>query len=126
MPSTYVISTGALLDPDGNPAGSGYAGQPPHVNDVLAIVQHSVGPLPPGLYTVGAPIDSPHLGPFALPLTPDPSNVMYGRDGFYCHGDSLAHPGYASDGCIIMPRNVRERLNGWTDRTLQVVLTPPG
>lgn len=32
---------------------------------------------------------------------------MHGRAGFYMHGDKVAAPGNASEGCIIMPRAVR-------------------
>jgi len=46
----------------------------------------------------------------------------FGRDGFLIHGDSVRHPGDASEGCIILPRRFRERI--WTseDTDLEVVL----
>jgi Protein of unknown function (DUF2778) len=43
-------------------------------------------------------------------LTPDPSNDMCGRSGFLIHGDSVSHPGDASDGCIILSRAEREAI----------------
>lgn len=61
------------------------------------------------------------LGPFAIPLIPDPSNEMYGRGDFYCHGDSIENPGCASEGCVILPRTVRETIWNSTDHELQVV-----
>jgi len=54
-------------------------------------------------------------------LTPDPSNIMYGRAGFLIHGDSTAHFGRASDGCIVMPINVRHTIWASGDRQVEVV-----
>ena len=83
---------------------------------------HGVGPIPQGLYSIGAPYDSSH-SPFTLRLTPHAENDMYGRDGFLVHGDLVDKPGQhqASQGCIIMARGVREEL--WTsgDHILKVV-----
>jgi hypothetical protein len=124
MSWTYVIATGTLLDPDMAVAGSGYSGQPPHVNDTAAVDLKNEGPLPPGWYTMGQPVEGTHLGPLSLPLEPDAENEMHGRGGFYCHGDSIDHPGYASDGCIILPRSVRDVLAASSDRRLRVVLQP--
>ena len=39
-----------------------------------------------------------------MPLIPSPTNEMFGRSEFLIHGDSLEHPGAASEGCIILPR----------------------
>jgi hypothetical protein len=64
------------------------------------------GPIPRGLYHVGQPEAGP--SPYSLRLTPDPSNDMCGRSGFLIHGDSISHPGDASDGCIILTRRERE------------------
>ena len=67
------------------------------------------GPIPAGTYIAGPPISSPTHGPYAIPLIPDQSNIMYMRSGFMMHGDSIEAPGTASEGCIIMPRFARER-----------------
>jgi hypothetical protein len=40
-------------------------------------------------------------------LTPDPANDMCGRGGFLIHGDSISHPGDASDWCISVTRSER-------------------
>lgn len=86
-------------------------------------LQHvkSVGPIPVGLYTMGSPYNSELRGPLCIPLAPDESNVMFGRSAFLIHGDSIAHPGTASEGCIIMPRWMREVLSRSEDRRLMVV-----
>jgi hypothetical protein len=68
----------------------------------------STGPIPRGRYSIGAPFTGP--SPYSLPLTPDPANDMCGRSGFLIHGDSISHPGDASDGCIILTRPEREAI----------------
>lgn len=81
----------------------------------------NIGPLPAGLYAFGKMIQShPHLGPFVLPLLPDSSNKMFGRSDFYMHGDT-PQTGCASEGCIIMPRNVRLECAQSEDKRLQVI-----
>jgi len=124
--NTFEIRTGQMLDADGKLIATGYAGgacgqYPDAVNNPAMCDRHGIGPLPPGLYRMGQPVDHSTLGPFAIPLTPDPSNQMYGRADFYVHGDAVGHPGAASDGCIIMPREVRELLNQSQDREIRVV-----
>jgi hypothetical protein len=115
MPWLYVQSTGELMAPDGTHAGTGYSGFAAGKNNPAAQNQVGVGPIPCGMYTIGAPQcvppdkAGPH-GPFILPLTPDPANQMFGRAGFLMHGDSIATPGTASHGCIIQERPVRERV----------------
>ena len=67
------------------------------------------GPLPVGLYEIGAPLDKPDsVGAFALPLLPDPTNDMLGRGSFYVHGDNPAANQTASDGCVVLARPFRE------------------
>jgi hypothetical protein len=117
---TYEQFTGRILQND-RLVGVGYAGSPqgkdnPDMQDVA-----QTGPLPRGLYTIEAPQNSPHTGPFTLDLTPDPGNKMFGRSEFRIHGDSIEHPGTASEGCIIMARSIREQI--WTsgDHELHVV-----
>lgn len=80
-----------------------------------------VGPIPEGLYSLSAPVDTARHGPYAIPLTPNPENEMYGRSEFLIHGDSVENPGRASEGCIICPRFARERIWESGDHLLQVV-----
>jgi hypothetical protein len=49
-------------------------------------------------YAIGEPRHHPVIGPMAMPLTPDLGNEMYGRSGFYFHGDSAQHPGAGREG----------------------------
>lgn len=101
----FHVESGArdLLD-------TGYSGSEEHngKNNPHAQCERDVGPLPRGLYTIGPPIAGP--SPYSLALTPDGSNEMCGRSGFLIHGDSIAHPGTASHGCIILKRQTREAI----------------
>lgn len=116
----YEISTGTLRK-DGVFLGVGYSGQPECKNDPNKCSVRCKGPIPPGLYGIGAPVDTMTHGPYVLPLTPNPKNEMYGRSGFLIHGDSVVHPGTASEGCIILPRTVREAIHNSADINLEVV-----
>lgn len=118
---SYQQNTGNMLDPSGNLACTGYSGAPSGKNDPTKQCIQDVGPIPRGLYTIGAPQDTVTHGPYVLPLTPDPANNMCGRSGFLIHGDSIVNPGTASQGCIILSRNCRQQI--WTsgDQQLQVI-----
>jgi hypothetical protein len=118
---TYTQSTGNLLDASGTFVGTGYSGAPSGKNNPAKQCVADVGPIPRGLYTIGAPQNTATHGPYALPLTPDPANHMCGRSGFLIHGDSIQNPGVASTGCIILAKTYRTQ--NWTsgDHQLQVV-----
>jgi Protein of unknown function (DUF2778) len=117
---TYRQASGCI-EWNGAILGVGYSGALPlgRNNPQMQNVR-MVGPIPQGAYLIGDLIDSAVHGPFALPLTPDPANEMFGRAGFLIHGDSIDHPGAASEGCIIMSRNVRESIRDSGDRHLTV------
>jgi len=126
MTWTYEQSTGQLIDPTGKTCVTGYAGgncgaNPEGVNNPDMQDQHGIGPLPQGVYTFTEAENSPKLGPMAIILIPDPANEMFGRSDFRMHGDSITHPGCASEGCIIMPRNIREAVFAGDDKTITVV-----
>ena len=128
MSWTFEISTGKLYDSKGNCVATGYAGgglgkDPQAKDNPDDEALKGIGPLPEGLYTLAKPVPKSQLGPFAIPLLPDPANQMYGRSGFYCHGDSIENPGCASEGCVIMPRAIREAMWKSNDHELQVVAT---
>ncbi|EOW6741402.1 hypothetical protein ACOZ0W_000484 [Cronobacter dublinensis] len=53
-------------------------------------------------------------------LLKDPLNDMCGRDGFMIHGESTAHPGEASDGCIILSLTNRKIIAASDDKILVV------
>lgn len=65
------------------------------------------GPIPVGLYTIGAPT---RPGGFRRRLFPEPMNQMFGRDSFELHG--CPNPATCSEGCIGATTNaVRNLLN---------------
>lgn len=124
---TYEQSTGRWFH-NGELLGTGYSGNGEGKNNPNKDAVHNIGPIPRGLYTIERPIHTslapvggwPH-GPFVLPLTPDPENEMFGREGFLVHGDKINAPGTASEGCIIQSRPVREAIWATGDRDLEVV-----
>ena len=126
MSWTYEQLTGKLLDPSGALVATGYAGgnegkNPEGVNNPYLQTVACVGPLPAGTYTMGTPVPQSHLGPFAIPLIPAAGNEMYKRGHFYMHGDRTNATRCASEGCIIMPRAVRDLVWASSDRKLNVV-----
>jgi len=117
---TYSQSTGELKR-DGLLVGKGYSGKGSSKNNPKDQNLHGLGPIPRGRYSIGAVIlvTAVH-GPFVIPLTPDPKNQMWGRDGFLIHGDSVVKPGTASEGCIILDRATRKAIIQAADYDLTV------
>jgi len=99
----------------------GYSGAGRGKNNPAMQAAVGVGPIPQGLWTVIARRDSPSTGPCTLVLVPDSNNETFGRSEFRIHGDSIAHPGTASHGCIILPRAVRDAIWASGDRRLEVI-----
>jgi hypothetical protein len=121
----FEQSTGKLYRPDGSLAATGYAGgncgkNPEGVNNPSLQSVPTIGPLPVNDYTPGTPVPQSHLGPFAIPLIPTGTGDMFGRGHFYMHGDTTPS-GNASEGCIIMPRAVRNEFYNSVDNKLSVV-----
>jgi hypothetical protein len=101
---------------------SGYSGAGEGKNNPAMQTVHNVGPIPRGVWRMGTPYDSPHTGPYTVPLTPEPGTETFGRADFRIHGDSKTAPGTASHGCIILARAFREKLvNGNADKLVTVV-----
>jgi hypothetical protein len=119
---TYKQQSGELWHGDPEPAAVGYSGAGEGKNNPAMQVVHAIGPIPQGEWLIqGPPVDSRLHGPFVMRLIPIIPSAALGRAGFLIHGDSKEHPGMASEGCIIMPRNVRERVWNSGDRELLVV-----
>lgn len=117
----FEQASGKLFAADGSLAGKGYAGRDAGKNNPAMQNVEGMGPLPVGFYTINAPYDHPTVGKYAMPLFPDPANAMFRRTSFFMHGDSIAAPGTASHGCIVMPRFVREHVWGSGDHKIRVV-----
>lgn len=120
MAWSYSITSGALLDPSGILIGHGYSGRGEGLNNSSMTNVPDVGPIPVGHYTIGSPFDSDKVGKFALPLTPDPTNIMFGRSLFRIHGDNPELNHTASEGCIILARDIREKIAKSLDKILAV------
>ena len=88
-------------------------------------MQHkkNIGPIPRGTYTIGQAYTHDTLGPITMDLIPDPANNMFGRSGFYIHGDKKGEVGnkVASKGCIVLDKKTREKIQASPDRELRVV-----
>lgn len=121
---TWRQIDGLLLDPNGNVAGHGYSGAKQGKNNPALQDVHNVGPIPCGDYWINQPQNTVTHGPFVLPLLAEQANQMFGRYGFLIHGDSVVEPGTASEGCVILPRDVRETIWQSGDRRLRVISGP--
>lgn len=116
----YEQVTGRLLY-NGDLVAIGYSGAGEGKNNPAMEDVHNVGPTPKGKYEIGPPVDTTTHGPYVLRLTACAGNDMCGRSGFLIHGDSVSKPGTASQGCIIMPRAVREKIWNSGDHSLEVI-----
>lgn len=129
----YSQQRGELTLPDGTVLGGCYSG-----GGVLGYVgarnqyfrnnpeTQSVkdfGPLPQGHYTISPAHTIPHLGPVVMALTPALTNTMYGRSGFFIHGDNAAQNFTASDGCIVAPVAVRAAVAAIVENDNQLTVT---
>ena len=112
---TYSQSTGEIRTAAGLLLGTGYAGHGPGVNNPALQFEENIGPLPRGIYTIEAPVDTTTHGPYVMWLTPAPANDMRGRFGFGIHDDRIGHEGerIASTGCIVM--NYASRQAIWAE-----------
>lgn len=120
MTWTYKQATGSLSH-NGNYVATGYSGAGDGKNNPAMQDVRNVGPIPVGEYVIDDPCDTRTHGPYVLGLTPAAGNNMCGRSGFLIHGDSVVHPGTASQGCIIVPRLVREDIWKSGDTALTVI-----
>ena len=122
MTWTYQQSTGRLTGPDGLLAGVGYSGHGPGLNNPDMQGAVGVGPIPQGLWHIGPARNPPdHLGPLAMPLTPQAGTHALGRSAFFMHGDNAAANHTASDGCIIMNHTIRLAVDNSADCNLMVI-----
>lgn len=114
-------SKGMLFNNDGNYVASGYAGYNAGKNNPDAQDEQAIGPIPRGVWRLTGVCNSQNTGPFTIALQPEPGTDTCGRSAFRIHGDSINHPGYASHGCIILPRSIRELIWNSNDHLLEVV-----
>lgn len=91
--------------------GTGYSGRGIGKNNPAMQSIPRVGPIPRGTYEISPARTHSTLGPVALRLAPWPTNEMHGRSAFLIHGDNRERNGTASEGCIILDRDIRDRIN---------------
>lgn len=120
MPWTYEQSSGRLYR-DGTlvQRSGGYSGKGTYRNDPNSQNVANFDPIPReqwhiGGYTAGK-------GPLTITLTPRPGTNTFGRSQFRTHGDNIAQPGAASEGCTIMSLSTRQMIVGSGDHDLEVV-----
>lgn len=115
----YSQSTG-ILSHGGEPIGKGYAGHGEGLNNPKLEMVHNLGPLPKGTWEIGLFFDDKHLGYCVAALRPTSQDV-FGRGGFFIHGDNKRMNHTASDGCIILSKTLREliRDSGETEITVK-------
>lgn len=106
---TFEQATGKFSN-GGELLAIGYAGHGAGKNNPEAQELSNIGPIPAGRWKIGKPFDHPHLGPLTLPLVALEGTQTFGRMLFRIHGDNPEHIGASSDGCIILPRDVREQI----------------
>jgi len=115
----YGSKTGQLLK-DGVVFSTGYSGIDAGYNNPDKESVHDVGPIPRGEFNIGSFFNDPRFGPTVAHLYPRPGTNVFGRDGFLIHGDSSAHPGKASHGCIILPSFARVAIRDSNIRRITV------
>lgn len=119
MPWSFRQSNGEFADPMGTLVCMAYSGHGEGVNNPAMQDRPNVGPIPRGLWQIGAAFDHPTLGPVAMRLAMQKGET-FGRTAFLLHGDNARRDRSASEGCIILPRIVREAVARSGDRGLLV------
>lgn len=105
----YEIKTGKLVAP--NIVGTGYSGHGDALNDETKTNEKGKGPIPKGLWHLTTWEEHhPHLGDIVIHLMPDSTTETFGRSAFFIHGDNQQMNYTASDGCIILSKDLREKL----------------
>lgn len=119
---TYEQSTGKLYK-DGVLRGFGYSGRKEGLNNPEMQAEKGIGPIPQGKWRIGRFFNDPGgKGPIVAHLAPQGFDPL-GRSGFMIHGDNLLGDNSASEGCIILPRVLRQMLRDAQsdDCTLEVI-----
>lgn len=120
---TFEQSTGMIFDATGKLIEIGYSGHGEGFNNPDMQDVPMIGPIPCGLYSMGPLHNQVHVGKDVMQLFPHDANKMFGRSGFFWHGDEIAHPGehLASDGCPVHSKSTRIDAYRSGDHIFQVV-----
>lgn len=114
----YSQALGQIWDPKGELFTVAYSGCGEGRNSPRHQGQKNVGPIPRGLYIIGASYHSERVGPRALPLVPINHNAL-GRTDFLIHGDNPSHD--ASRGCVICGPKERKIIDEHEDKMFLVI-----
>ena len=120
---TYSQTSGEMHTPEGELVAKGWAGRGEGKNSTVHESVRSTGPLPRGLYKLGAWEDyHKGLGPMVVYLH-QVEGETFGRDGFFIHGASMDTTlyGQESKGCIVIPRAGREKVKALDPSHIRVV-----
>jgi len=104
----YTQSTGEFLI-NGSLIATGYSGAPGHINNTSSECTVNKGPLPRGRYRMTYEKEH-NKGKHVIVLTPMPETAMCGRHSMLIHGDNKRLNNTGSEGCIILPINIRLRI----------------
>lgn len=115
----FQISGGAFILRGGENCdvvlARGYSGAPGYVNEPFFVDRKGLGPIPVGLWHIEAPRTHARFGPVCFFLQAEKGTEIYGRSGFYIHGDNARGDGSASTGCIVLDRRTRDLIAAfWT------------
>jgi hypothetical protein len=116
---TFCQSTGELLLGE-EAIGRGYSGAGEGLNAPEKEAVRNVGPIPAGEWIIGEPFEHETCGPLSMRLTPR-GHAANGRSGFLIHGDNARGDKSASRGCIILSRELRQKIADSGIRELVVV-----
>jgi Protein of unknown function (DUF2778) len=118
---TWDQSAGLMLDPTGKRLAGGYSGKRSGLNNPAKQHETAYGPIPQGLWSIGALRRSAKTGPNIMDLTPLPGTQTFGRTAFQIHGDNGKGNRSASSGCIILPPQARTIIGRSAVKTLRVI-----
>lgn len=116
---TYQVTTG-LMHHGNVLKGVGYSGHDEGLDNPNMENVRAVGPIPRGRWQIGTFFDHPHLGSIVAHLSPINTQV-FGRSGFFIHGDNKSHNHSGSDGCIVADHSLREAIRDSGDKELSVI-----
>lgn len=94
----------------GKVSKNAYSGNQEFYNQEKAQDKENQGPIPVGIYKVLSIVNHPKRGPLAIKLEWKDGPNSYGRSKFYIHGDNKLMNHTASEGCIIIEKELRKEI----------------
>ena len=88
--------------------GKGYSGRGEGLNNPEKEDVADIGPCPVGIWAISFPFTDTKRGPLCFRLTP--LTYKGARRGFLIHGDNTSANHTASEGCIILGHELRQKL----------------